>query len=260
MKIKEILRLLDGKAPFKTAEGFDNVGLLVGSEDREIARVLCCLDITRGVIEEAVEKGAELIVAHHPVIFTALKNIPDQSPVMRLIENNLAAAAMHTNLDIANGGVNDALVGLLGFEKLCTLDVTQADGTGFGAVCGLPKELSVRELAGLCRNALGTGCVRFSAGCEDGRKIRRAAVCCGAGLDANIMRLAEENGCEAIITGDIKHNFWIEAEFRGIALIDAGHYQTEIAAKRILAKMISDEFPELCVIISENETNPCGYI
>ena len=260
MKIKEILRLLDENAPFKTAESFDNVGLLIGSGDRDVTRVLCCLDITRGVVEEAVSKGAELIVSHHPVIFRALKSIPNNSPVKLLIENNIAAIAMHTNLDIAESGVNDALVDALGFSRLCTLEITQTDGKGFGAVCDIPRSLTVKELADLCQEKLGTGCVRFSASFENGHRIKRAGVCCGAGIDEKVMRLAEENGCDAIITGDIKHNFWVEAEYLGIALIDAGHYQTENAAKSILAKMISEEFPSLSVSVSEKECNPCGYI
>ena len=257
MKIKEIIKVLDGAAPLKTAESFDNVGLLVGSGDAEISRILCCLDITRGVILEAAEKGAELIVSHHPVIFGGLKNIPEWSPVRLLIEKNIAAIAMHTNFDIAEGGVNDTLIEALGFEKLETLEITQADGKGFGAVCRLPKALTPRELAGLCRKALDPGCVKYSAA---ERMISRAAVCCGAGIDENVMRLAEEKRCDAIISGDIKHNFWIEAENRGIVLVDAGHYGTEIAAKRVLARLLSEAFPEARVIISENEINPCNYI
>ncbi|MCH5208957.1 MAG: Nif3-like dinuclear metal center hexameric protein [Oscillospiraceae bacterium] len=260
MKIKEILRFLDENAPFKTAEDFDNVGLLVGSEDRDVSRVLCCLDITRGVIEEAAEKNIELIISHHPVIFRAIKCISDNSPIKQLIEKNIAAIAMHTNLDIAEGGVNDTLVGALGFERLCTLEITQSDGRGFGAVCDIPDALTVKELAKLCQEKLGTGCVRFSNNFEGERRIKRAAVCCGAGIDEKVVRLAAENGCEAIITGDIKHNFWVEADYLGIALIDAGHYQTENAAKSILAEMISEKFTALCVIVSENECNPCDYI
>ena len=261
MKISEILRVLDGIAPLKTAESFDNVGLLIGSENTEISRVLCCLDITREVILEAAEKGAELIVSHHPVIFGGLKNIPEWSPVRLLIEKNIAAIAMHTNFDIADGGVNDTLIETLGFEKLGTLEVTQSDGKGFGAVCKLPEELTVRELAGLCRRVLNPGCVKFSAG-KFGSEyaIKRAAVCCGAGIDENVMRLARENLCDAIISGDIKHNFWIEAENCGMALVDAGHFGTEIAAKKVMAKMLSEKFPEIGVIISENEINPCSYI
>lgn len=258
MKISEIIGFLDGAAPFSTAESFDNVGLLVGSEDTEVKRIMCCLDITRAVVLEAAEKGAELIVSHHPVIFSGLKNIPSWSPVRLLIEKNIAAIAVHTNFDIADGGVNDELVKTLGFEKLETLEVTQPDGKGFGAVCKTPKEFSPRELALYCRKKLG-GCIEYSAGLDE-TVISRAAVCCGAGVDEKVMRLAQEKNCGAIISGDIKHNFRVEAVDRGIALIDAGHYGTEIAAKNVLKEMLSKHFPDICVYASETETDPCSYV
>lgn len=258
MTVGDILRHLNAAAPFKTAESFDNVGLLTGSEDREVTRVLCCLDITRAVVSEAAEMGAELIVSHHPVIFGGLKNIPEHSPIVLLIKNNISVIAMHTNFDIAEGGVNDTLIETLGFKKLETLEVTQADGKGFGAVCELEKELSAREVVGRCKEALGLRIVRCSAGLGE-KRISRVAVCCGAGIDENVMRLAAEKGCGAIISGDIKHNFWIEAQDRRIVLIDAGHYGTEIAAKNVLAKLISEKFADVEVIVSKAEKDPAEY-
>ena len=257
MKIKDILSFLDEKAPFRTAESFDNVGLLIGSENADVSRVMCCLDITRGAVAEASEKGAGLIVSHHPVIFSGLKSIPEWSPVKLLIENNISAIAMHTNLDIAKGGVNDRLIEKLGFEKLETLEVTQADGSGFGAVCGCGREFSVKELALHCQK-ITNGCVQYSASVN--RTIKRAAVCCGAGIDENVMALAQEKNCDAVISGDIKHNFRIEAENRGIALIDAGHFHTEQFAGEILSEMLSERFNELDVFVYENEKSPFDYV
>lgn len=257
MKIKDILSFLDEKAPFRTAESFDNVGLLIGSENADVSRVMCCLDITRGAVVEAAEKGAGLIVSHHPVIFSGLKSIPEWNPVKLLIENNISAIAMHTNLDIAKGGVNDKLIEKLGFEKLETLEVTQADGSGFGAVCDCGREFSVRELALHCQK-ITNGCVQYSANVN--RTIKRAAVCCGAGIDENVMQLAQEKNCDAVISGDIKHNFRIEAENRGIALIDAGHFHTEQFAGEILSEMLSERFNELDVFVYENEKSPFDYV
>ena len=133
MTIGEVIEFLDEAAPFRTAESFDNVGLLVGGGETEVTGICCCLDITRKVIKEAAEKGANLIISHHPVIFGGLKTVPNWSPVRALIEKNIAAIAMHTNFDIAEGGVNDTLLELLGFEKSGILEVTQADGSGFGS-------------------------------------------------------------------------------------------------------------------------------
>ncbi len=256
MKIAEIVRFLNEIAPFDTAESYDNPGFLVGDKEQEVTGVCCCLDITHKVIREADEKGANLIVSHHPVIFSGLKNIPKWSPVRELIEKNISAAAVHTNFDIADGGVNDALLELLGFEKKEVLEVTQKDGKGFGAVCEIPFQFTARTLAEHCRNALFLDGTKYQ---KTDIEINRIAVCCGAGVDEKVMELACEKGCQAIISGDIKHNFWIEAENRGIALIDAGHYGTEKSAPHRLAALITKKFPDIPIFSSECEEEPCGY-
>ncbi len=256
MTIGEVIEFLDKAAPFRTAESFDNVGLLVGGRETEVTGICCCLDITRKVIKEAAEKGANLIISHHPVIFGGLKTVPNWSPVRALIEKNIAAIAIHTNFDIAEGGVNDTLLELLGFEKSEILEVTQTDGSGFGAICCTPFEFTAKALAEHCRKALYLDCVKYL---KTERGISRIAVCCGAGIDGKVMELAREKRVDAIISGDIKHNFWIEAENCGIALVDAGHYGTEKAASHRIAAIVTKKFPQVAVFSSEAEEDPCGY-
>lgn len=256
MKIAEIVGFLDEIAPFRTAESYDNPGLLVGDSDDEVTGICCCLDITHKVIKEAAEKGANLIISHHPVIFGGLKNIPKWSPVRDLIEKNIAAIAVHTNFDIADGGVNDALLELLGFEKSEVLEVTQKDGKGFGAVCDTPFEFTAKALAEHCRKSLFLDCVKYQ---KTDRAINRIAVCCGAGVDGHVMELAREKGCGAIISGDIKHNFWVEAENCGIALVDAGHFGTEKSAPHRIAAVVTKKFPQIPIFAAEVEEEPCGY-
>ena len=257
MTVGEVWKYLDGVAPKKYAEGFDNVGLLIGDENAEVTGVCCCLDITHSVINEAVEKGANLIVTHHPVIFDALKNIPAWSPVAALMRRDIAVIAMHTNFDIAEGGVNDTLIELLEWERGDTLEVTQSDGRGFVAVCDIQLEFTPQMLAEYCKEKLFLGGVRYS---RISRSVKRVAVCCGAGIDRTIMQLARERGCDAIISGDIKHNFWIEAENCGLTLIDAGHFGTEKAAAHKLAKLVTAEFSSVPVFSAECEADPCGYV
>lgn len=257
MTVGEVWKYLDSVAPGRYAESFDNVGLLVGDENAEVTGVCCCLDITRSIIKESVEKGANLIVSHHPVIFDALKSISGQSVVAELIRRGVAAIAMHTNFDIAEGGVNDTLIELLEWERGETLEVTQSDGRGFGAVCEIPLEFTPEMLAEYCREKLDLGGVRYS---RTERSLKRIAVCCGGGVDRTVMRLARERGCDAIISGDIKHNFWIEAENCGLTLIDAGHFGTEKAAAHRLAKLITAEFSSVPVFSAECECDPCGYV
>lgn len=256
MTIAEVLEYLDGKAPLDLAEGFDNVGLLVGDLEAEVHGVCCCLDITHGVVKEALEKGADLIVSHHPVIFDGLKKIPSWSPVRELVKNDIAAIAMHTNFDIAAEGVNDTLVELLEFQTAGVLEITRGD-KGFGAVCDIGLCHSPKSLAEYCKKMLLLDGVKYSRG---ERLIKRIAVCCGGGVNSTVMELAREKGCDAIISGDIKHNFWIEAENCGIALIDAGHFGTEKAASHRLAKLITERFSHIPVFAAESEVDPAEYL
>ncbi|MGN0684092.1 MAG: Nif3-like dinuclear metal center hexameric protein [Oscillospiraceae bacterium] len=255
MKIGELLKYLDEKAPLSSAASFDNVGLLVGDENAEITGVCCCLDITHDIIKEAEEKSANLIVSHHPVIFDGLKIIPEWNPVSGLLRKHIAAIAMHTNFDIADGGVNDTLVELLDFSSE---GVTKYEKfhDGYGVIVDLPFAYSTEGLAEYCGDRLSASGTRCS---RKNRTIRRVAVCCGAGIDRDVMEFARKNRIDAIISGDIKHNFWIEAENCGISLIDAGHYGTEKAAAHRLAKVITEAVPSVPVFSADCEKDPCKY-
>lgn len=256
MTINQVLNFLNSAAPLTEAEGFDNVGLLIGSEEAEVTGVCCCLDITHGVIEEAAEKGASLIVSHHPVIFNGLKRIPDWEPAVMLIRRDIAAIAMHTNFDKADGGVNDTLCRLLELESAGCGNWSKFDG-GFGQYCDITKEFTPKVLAEYIKSKLDLGGVRYS---RVKRPIKRIAVCCGGGVSYDTMREARELNIDAVISGDIKHNFWIEAENCGITLIDAGHYGTEYFAADRLAELIAAEFPNIKVFAAECEQDPCGYL
>lgn len=253
MTVKDVLEFLKDTAPFETAESFDNVGLLIGGETAEITGVCCCLDITHGVIDEAADKGANLIVSHHPVIFNGLKRIPDWEPAALLIKAGIAAIAMHTNFDKADGGVNDTLCKLLELES--ANGYTTFDD-GFGKFCDVTAEFSPKTLAEHVKSKLSLGGVRYS---RLNRPIKRIAVCCGGGVSYGTMQEARELGIDAVISGDIKHNFWIEAENCGITLIDAGHYGTEYHAAQRLAELIAAEFPNVKVFTAECEHDPCMY-
>ena len=254
MTVGDILKYLSEIAPLDTAESYDNVGLLVGGADEDVTGVCCCFDITHEVIKEAVEKGANLIVSHHPVIFEGLKKIPTWSPVVELVKNDVSAIGMHTNFDIARNGVNETLVDLLEFECSGYLD------GNYGAICEMPLTLTPLALAEHCKNKLDLDCVKYSKFNCDKQPITRVAVCCGGGVDREIMRLAREKHCDAIVSGDIKHNFWIEAENCGISLVDAGHFGTEKAAAHSLAKLITMRFSEVPVFSADCESDPCGYV
>lgn len=257
MTVNNVLEYINTFSPLSFAESYDNVGLLCGSGDERVRGVCCALDITNEVIDEAIAHGANLIIAHHPVIFSGLKRIPEWSPVARLIKNDVAAICIHTNFDMSEGGVNDSLLELLGFQSSGILEEVLPNGLGFGAVCDLPLGFSPRALAEHCKNRLDLESVKYSR--IDG-EIHRVAVCCGSGISDKVMQLAREKGCDAIISGDIKHNFWVEAVNSGLILVDAGHYGTEKQAPHRIAALISRRFGSVPVFTAQTDVNPCEYI
>ena len=257
MTVREILDYIDTFSPLRYAESFDNVGLLVGSENTVVRGICCALDITNAVIDEAELANANLIIAHHPVIFDPLKRIPEWSPVYRLIKKGISAICIHTNFDMTEGGVNESLLELLGFKSGGVLEPVHPNGLGFGAVCDLPLGFTAQSLAEHCKNTLDLASVRFSRGTKE---VHRVAVCCGGGVNNKVIQLAREKGCDAIISGDIKHNFWIEAQNCGMALVDAGHFGTEKQAPHRIAALITRHFNTVPVFTAGCEIDPCDYV
>ena len=252
MKVSEILEYINIISPLSLAESYDNAGLLVGSGDIEVTGIETCLDITNKAVDEAAAKGANLIVSHHPVIFHGLKTVPADSPVYRMIANGISAICIHTNFDITEGGVNDTLLELLGFEEREVLEPIHPNGLGFGAVCDLELGFTPRALAEHCKNTLFAEDIRYCGSPE--LEIKRVAVVSGSG--GSLLRLAREKGCQALITGDIKHDVWIDANNIGMALIDAGHYGTEKCASHRIAALLSRSFPTVPVFAGESEKYP----
>ena len=235
MKVKEILEFLYGLAPKELAEVFDNVGLLVGDENAEVKGIMVSLDCFDEVIDRAEDLGANLIVTHHPIIFNPLKSVTVDSLVYKLISKGISVISMHTNLDQADGGVNDALceaLGLYDVEQLVTAD-------GFSMRKGyLDQPEDPYSFARHIKEALG-GTVKFVAGDHD---ITTVAVCGGSGADFIFDAVNAE--ADALVTADVKHHLFIEAGRLGISLYDAGHFNTEDVIVSVLCRDIAGAFPE----------------
>lgn len=244
-RVNDIYAYLCGIAPLGLQMDFDNSGLQLGHCDAEVRRVLLALDVTGDVAEEAIASGAELIVSHHPLIFTPLKRISDDSAegavLLRLLENRIAVISMHTNLDIAEGGVNDVLMEALGARTEGALDKD-----GCGRVGELPAEMSMGEFLSLCKRVLHTGALRYY---DSGRAVRRLAVMGGAGGDA--VWVAYEAGCDAYLTADIKYHQFLEAKELGMNLIDGDHFGTEDPVIPHLAKKLASAFPAVEFAVSK---------
>ena len=225
--VHDIYEELCHLAPPELQMDFDNAGFLVGHADAAVERVLLALDITGEVIDEAREYGAQLIVAHHPLIFRPLRSVTAEgegATVLRLIEGGLAAICMHTNLDIAEGGVNDVLLGTLG------------------------EPLPLESFLAVCRDRLHCDTIRFF---DAGRPVIRLAVTGGSGGD--MLRAVQAKGCDTYVSSDIKYHQFREAAEMGLNLIDADHFCTEYPVMPVLLEKLRLAFPEVAFRLSERQ-------
>ena len=250
--VKDILAFLDSKAPLDTQLDFDNAGFLCGDAAAEVTRVLVALDITDGVVAEAADFGAELIVSHHPVCFTPMKTVTTDDPTGRkfaaMLRSGISAICMHTNLDAAPGGVNDALCAALGAENLGLL----APGHDtMSRLCRFAEPMEHGAFLAHVKSALHANGLRY-AGSE--KPVQLFGICGGAGAD--FIPDAAARGCDAYITADVKHHQFLWADELGISLVDAGHFSTENVVVPVLAGWLSGRFPELEVRIAESNIQP----
>ena len=248
MTVNDIYTFLDEKYDFSSALHYDNVGLLVGALDDNVTGILVCLDCTDEAVSEAVEKGVNLIVTHHPIIFEPMKAVTDETIVYRLIKNGISVISVHTNLDQADGGVNDVLankLGLINIEKV-------ADSEGFFYRIGeLGDGQSSDDLAESVSKKLKLP-IKYIG---ENRYIKRIAVCSGSG--GGMLGDVINQGIDAYITADVKHNVFMEGHTQGVTIIDAGHFNTEDIIVSVLAKTLREAFTELKVL--ENHFSPIKY-
>ena len=241
--VKEIETFLFSLAPRDLAQSWDNVGLLVGNPEKEVSRVLVALDITQAVAEEAAA-GYDLIVAHHPVMNCAwrpVQSIRDDDPqghlLLTMVRSGLAGICMHTNLDSAQGGVNDALAETLGLR-----DIAPLGEDGIGRIGVLPAPMDLRDFAALVKERLGANGVRYAAGNPNVYSIAVGGGACG-----EYAAQAVGKGCDTFVTADLKYHDFQQAEALGLNLLDAGHFPTEDVICPVVAQRLRDAFPGLRV-------------
>lgn len=246
--VKDVFDYIDKIAPFSAQCEWDNSGLLVGESDKAVKKIAVVLDITSDAVEKAAKMNADLIVSHHPVIFRAVKSFTDKDIPFMLVKNGISAICAHTSLDVAKGGVNDALASALGFENAMPfVDEGELSMLRVAEV----EEISAIFLANLCAEKLSTG-VRLA---DCGKKIKKIALCGGAGAD--FISAVAETGCDAYITGDVKHHEFLDARELGLTVIDAGHFETENPVVAVLAKKLEENFDAEVEIIPQ--TSPVSY-
>ena len=259
MTVRDIYNKLDTLAPFSTQDNFDNSGLLVGSMDKQVSKIAVCLDITNEIIDECANLGADLIVSHHPVIFKKLSMVEPETPVYKLVRNDIAAICLHTPIDMAKGGISDIMYELMEFgspSDAQVLHVIHKDKVlGYGKIARLDFGISADYLAEAAKKAFNCTSVKYVDG---GRTIVSVAVCSGAGSDE--IYTAIDKGVDAIITGDVKWHAFVDAKNAGLTVVDAGHYHTETIVCRYIADYLSENFPDAEIFIPINNGDVCKYI
>ena len=236
--VRDIESFLYGWAPRDLAESWDNVGLLVGDPEATVERVLVALDITPQVAEEALERGYQLIVAHHPVMNCAWHPVQtvraddrQGRTLTALLRGGVAAICMHTNLDAAEGGVNDILA-----EKLGLTQPEMLTEEKIGRIGTLKCEIPLVEFTHSVIELLGCNGLRYV---DAGRPVHRVAV--GGGACGCYIPQAVAAGCDTFVTSDLKYNDFLDTE--GLNLIDAGHFPTENVVCPALRDRLQRTFP-----------------
>lgn len=243
---RDLLEKLNTLCPLSTAVEWDNPGFLIGDPDRKVNKVGLALDATGSVIEEAAQKGADMLVVHHPLLFHPPKAIRADEHlggrIIKLIENQISLIALHTNFDICV--MAELAADKLGLSNRRVLEVTgERNGMadGFGRIGLLPQEMTLKELAERTRERLELDFVSVTGKNEE--KVRKVAISTGSGKSG--IGECLKNGVQVLITGDVDHHTAVDALEMGIFLIDAGHFGTEKMFAEYMADYFKEEIPEV---------------
>ena len=256
--VGEIGQFINEFAPVELAEEWDNVGLLVGDSNGEVENVMTCLTITPESAAEAIAKKADVIVAHHPLPFRAMKRLTTANTASRLlldlIKADVAIISPHTGFDSAAKGINSQLAEKFQLTDVCPLVASESLGQEVGAArTGSPsKEATLQLLIDQAKSAFGLTQIRFVG--SRNQPVTKVALCCGSG--GTFLDKAIAADCDALITGETTFHTCLEAKANGVALILLGHHNSERFAVESLAKVIGEEFSGLNVWASEDETDP----
>lgn len=254
MKVYDVINAIEKIAPFELCAEWDNSGFLVGNENDEVKKAYICLDVVHSTIDDAISQGCNLIIAHHPIIFSGVKKITQKdftgSLLLKLIANQINLIAAHTNFDSSEIGVNYVLAKELGLEGIKKIndDVNNPSYIGFWE-----NPLSGEEVVDKIKTVLGLNTV-CAAGLNLKKMYRNIAVCGGAGTD--LWQPALEAGADVLVSADGKHHIGLEAAAAGIAVFDGGHFYTENPAMKYMERYLNDILPEMETVLSDIDTSP----
>jgi dinuclear metal center YbgI/SA1388 family protein len=276
MLIQDIIAHLETIAPPTYQENYDNAGLIVGNKNVIITGILTCLDSTEAIVEEAIQKNCNMIVAHHPIVFRGLKSLTGanyiERTLLKAIRHDIAIYAIHTNLDnVYHFGVNAKIAQRLGLKNTTILDPKKINNTvvienqsfilegknklvGAGMIGMLEKPLSPTQFLKHLKTNMKVNTVRHTQ--FFGKNIQKIAVCGGAG--GFLLQKAIAQGADALVTADYKYHEFFDADGK-ITICDIGHYESEQFTSELLVEIISEKFPNFAVRKTEIVTNPVFY-
>ena len=255
MKIKQVLSALEQFAPLPLQESWDNAGLQIGLTEAEVSGALLCLDVTEKIVDEAIAKGCNLVVSHHPLLFRGLKQVSDANDVQRTvrkaIKHDICVISMHTNMDNAKGGVNFKIAEKLGAT---VLSVYPAEEKQPMVIAELPETMEAKAFIALVKERFDVKCAHCNELLK--RPVKKVAICGGAGdfmLDEAIAK-----GADAFITGEMHYHVFFGHE-QEIQICVIGHYESEQFTSEIFKEIIQRECPGVRCEMAETITNPIFY-
>ena len=256
MRVGDITAAIEEFAPLQIQEGWDNSGLCIGAPSDEVHGVLVGFDCTAELVDEAVARGCDMVVTHHPLIFKGLKRIQGGDPVsdavIRAVKAGVAVYAAHTTADKVIAGVSGAMARRLGLKDISLME--DEGGYGLGAVGTLPHPMTGEEAIAYVKERFGLGTVRAS---RPVARVEKVAMCGGAG--SSEIDAARATGAQLYISGDISYHHFFTPE--GFMVMDIGHFESEVDIVDILCKVIREKFPTFAVCKSEclGRSNPVRY-
>lgn len=255
MECREIMQRIEKQYPKDAALDFDNVGLQAGRRDKKVRKILLALDATDKVVEQAVELNVDMLITHHPLIFSPLKHVTDEdfigARILKLLRNDISYYAMHTNYDVL--GMADLAGDILGLENMQVLDETTEDGSvGIGKLGETASVCTLRSYCEEMKQKLKLDCVRVFGDLD--MQIHKVAICPGSGKST--IQSALNKGAEVLVTGDIGHHEGMDASAQGLNIIDAGHYGTEYIFVDDVAKFLKEQLENDVIILKAEESPP----
>lgn len=276
MQIKEVIATLENFAPLPLQESYDNAGLQIGLTESKCSGVLLCLDVTEDVIATAAERGCNLIVSHHPLLFRGLKRIGDEGYVERCVRrailatspsfpegcNGITIYSAHTNLDNAPGGVNFEIARRLGLEDVRFLDPLpsstgqgQEPAGGSGVIGRLPHPVTAMEFLAEVKQTFGVEALAYTRGPQT--EVQTVALCGGSG--AFLTDKAARCGADVFLTGEMDYHRSFGYE-RSLWLAALGHYESERYTIQLMHRILTEACPTLHLEDYEHTTSPIHFI